>query len=186
MNPLAASGGKSRVRLEKRPVPTWLNQRSNLPSRSARKATNFPSGEISAPSSVPSQSVKRVNWALARGFSNAVTGRRASQTPTLTASATSATHGNHVARVFAEAGGDVVTSETPGNASSIASISILTSPISLRRCLGSFARQRSRSRRMGTGVAAGRADQSGSRSRIFPIVSDTVSPANATRPVNIS
>ena len=69
MNPLAASGGKSRVRLEKRPVPTWLSQMSNSPSRSARKATNFPSGEISAPSSVPSQSVKRVNWALASGFS---------------------------------------------------------------------------------------------------------------------
>ena len=61
MNPLAASGGKFRERLEKRPVPTWLSQISNSPSRSARKATNFPSGEISAPSSVPSQSVKRVN-----------------------------------------------------------------------------------------------------------------------------
>ena len=36
------------------------------------------------------------------------------------------------------------------------------------------------------GVAAGSADQSGSRSRIVAIVSETVSPANATRPVSIS
>ena len=39
---------------------------------------------------------------------------------------------------------------------------------------------------MRAGVAAGSADQSGSRSRIFAIVSETVSPANATRPVSIS
>ena len=37
-----------------------------------------------------------------------------------------------------------------------------------------------------SGVAAGRADQSGSRSRILPIVSDAVSPPKARRPVNIS
>ena len=36
------------------------------------------------------------------------------------------------------------------------------------------------------GVAAGSARQSGSRSRIAATVSDTVSPANARRPVNIS
>ena len=53
--------------------------------------------------------------------------------------------------------------------SSIASISIRASPISLRRCFESFFRQRIRSRRIGAGVAAGRADQSGSRSRIFAI-----------------
>ena len=39
---------------------------------------------------------------------------------------------------------------------------------------------------MGKGVAAGSADQSGSRSRILAIESETVSPANVTRPVNIS
>ena len=39
---------------------------------------------------------------------------------------------------------------------------------------------------MGAGVAAGKADHSGSRSRIAAIVSERVSPANATRPVSIS
>ena len=39
---------------------------------------------------------------------------------------------------------------------------------------------------MRAGVAAGSADQSGSRSRIFAIVSETVSPGNARRPVSIS
>ena len=58
--------------------------------------------------------------------------------------------------------------------------------MSLTRCFGSLTRQRSSSRRIGAGVAAGSADQSGSRSRIFAIESDIVSPANATRPVNIS
>ena len=66
------------------------------------------------------------------------------------------------------------------------SISIRTSPKSLSRRFGSLDRQRSRSRRIGTGVAAGRADQSGSRSRIFAIESDIVLPANATCPVSIS
>ena len=58
--------------------------------------------------------------------------------------------------------------------------------MSRSRCFRSFARQRSSSRRTGPGVAAGSADQSGSRSRILAIVSETVSPANAARPVSIS
>ena len=38
---------------------------------------------------------------------------------------------------------------------------------------------------MDVGVVAGSADHSGSRSRILAIESETVSPANVTRPVNI-
>src|ERR1051326_2567618 len=92
IDPLGVSGGKSRVRLEKRPVPTWLTQISNSPSWSARNGTNFPSGEISAPSSVPSQSVKRVNRALASGFSGSVAGLADSHAPTPTASGADLAH----------------------------------------------------------------------------------------------
>ncbi len=70
MAPPGASGGMSAVRLEKCPVPTWLNQRSNSPARSERKATHFPSGEISAASSAPSQFVKRMNSAFASGLAS--------------------------------------------------------------------------------------------------------------------
>ena len=66
------------------------------------------------------------------------------------------------------------------------SMSVRASPMSRRRRLTLLSRQRSSSRRMGTGVAAGRTDQSGSRSRIAAIVSESVSPANASRPVSIS
>ena len=57
------------------------------------------------------------------------------------------------------------------------SISIRASPMSRSRRFGSFSRQRRSSRRTAAGVAAGRAVQSGSRSRIAAIVSETVSPA---------
>ncbi len=57
------------VRLKNCPVATWLNQMSYGPSRSEINVTNFPSGEIAASSSNPGKSVKRVKWALARGFS---------------------------------------------------------------------------------------------------------------------
>ena len=50
--------------------------------------------------------------------------------------------------------------------------------MSRRRCFGSLVRQRSRSRRIAAGVSAGSADQSGSRSRIFAIESEVVSPPN--------
>ena len=95
----ASSGGMSGVRLTNCPVPTWLTQRSNCPSRSARNATNLPSGEISASPSVPSQSVKREKCALASGFSRRRRGATPPTRPELAASATSATHGSHVARV---------------------------------------------------------------------------------------
>ena len=173
------------MRFLKSPVPTCFSQRSNSPARSATKTTNVPSGEISAAPSVPSQSVKRENCALASGSSSSVIGRRASHTPTAPASVASAIHGSHFARPFTEAAADP-TSAVPGSTSSIALSSILTSPISLRRCFGSLARHRSNSRRMDGGVAAGSADQSGSRSRIFAIVSEAVSPGNVRRPVSIS
>lgn len=57
------------VRLVKRPVPTWLNQRSNGPSRSERNVTNLPSGEMAASVSSPGKSVTRVKRPLASGFS---------------------------------------------------------------------------------------------------------------------
>ena len=78
-------------------------------------------------------------------------------------------------------------SEPCGSSSSIASIPSRTSPISLRRSFGSFARQRRSSRRTAAGVAAGRADQSGSRSRILrdrcPLPCRR---RTSTRPVSIS
>src|SRR4029077_5655691 len=100
-------------------------------------------------------------------------------------SAPATIHGTQAMRVLARAA-DTAPPAAPGHGSSIASIPILRSPISLSRFFGSFARQRDNNRRMGAGVAAGRADQSGSRSRILAIVSETVSPGNARRPVNIS
>lgn len=63
---------------------------------------------------------------------------------------------------------------------------IRASPMSRNRSRSSFARQRSRMSRTRGGVAAGNAEKSGSRSRIFAIVSETVSPANARRPVRHS
>ena len=143
---------------------------------------------MSACSSVPLQSVTRANVALASGFPATSMGtlRQASHATTAAASAISATHGSHFNQAFAGAARAPCTSGVAGSTSCIAAISIRASPISLRRCFGSFARQRSRSRRIGAGVAAGNADQSGSRSRIFAIESDIVSPANVTRPASIS
>ena len=60
------------------------------------------------------------------------------------------------------------------------------SAMSRSRRFGSLSRQRATSRRTAMGVAAGSADQSGSRSRIFASVSVTVSPGNARRPASIS
>ena len=82
--------------------------------------------------------------------------------------------------------GTTVSATVPGRTSSVASTSSLTSPMSRKRFFGSFTRQRSSSRRTEAGVVAGNADQSGSRSRIFAIESETVSPGNVTRPVSIS
>ena len=65
-------------------------------------------------------------------------------------------------------------------------LSIVTSPISCRRACESLTRQANSSCRIGSGVDRGSADQSGSRSMTFAIVSAIVSPANAARPVSIS
>ena len=59
------------VRFWNRPVPTCPANRLNEPSRSERKATNLPSGEMSAANSDPSKSVTRVKTALASGFAGA-------------------------------------------------------------------------------------------------------------------
>src|SRR5262245_26583541 len=64
---------------------------SNSPARSDRNATSRPSGEISAPSSLPSQFVMYEISALASGFSNVDgDGRRANHaaTPTPTVQST--------------------------------------------------------------------------------------------------
>src|SRR5204863_1195547 len=99
--------------------------------------------------------------------------RVACQMPAAAATATATTHGNEDERVRSEPAGAAPVSETSGTTSSIAAISILTSPMSLRRYLGSFVRHRSNSRRIVGGVALGSTDQSGSRSRIFAMVSET-------------
>ncbi len=133
--PGGLSGGMSWVRLRKLPVPTCLTQRSICPARSALNATNFPSGEISAPASVPSQSVKKENCAPASGSSWMIGGRRASHAATPAKSAASATQGSAVVGVRARAEDAIVASATGGSVSSAESISSLTSPMSLRRCL---------------------------------------------------
>ena len=55
-----------------------------------------------------------------------------------------------------------------------------------RRRFGSLTRHRVNIRRSSIGVDGGNASSSGSLSRIFAMVSDAVSPANARRPVSIS
>ena len=72
-----------------------------------------------------------------------------------------------------------------GRASSVATSS-MASPMSRRRFLESFARQRRSRRRAPAGVSTGRRLQSGSRSRIATIVSDPVLRPKAGRPVSSS
>ena len=50
------------------PLPIWLTQTSDGPSRSERKVTNFPSGEIAASVSSPGKSVTRSTVAPSSGF----------------------------------------------------------------------------------------------------------------------
>src|SRR5438309_1941099 len=50
----------------------------------------------------------------------------------------------------------------------------------------SFSKHRRANREMSGGVAAGSADQSGSRPSVDAITSDTVGPPKAQRPINIS
>ncbi len=137
------------------------------------------SGDVSERAGLP------VPDALVSGASWMIAGRGTTHTLNKTASAATASHGSHVAALKEPRGAKVI-APTPDGGSSTASMSILASPMSRSRWFGSFTRQRSRRRRTDAGVAAGSADQSGSLSRIFPIMSDTVSPANMPRPVNIS
>ena len=173
--PGTSSEGMFSVRFLKWPVPTCVHQRSSSPARSDRNTTNRPSGEMSARASVPSQSVKVENWAAAKG-SAATSARVACQSPTpapIIKAPASATRDHGRGRV-----GDPRGLST-GPSPQISSISSLASPMSLSRALGSFARHRRRSRRSCSGTVAGNADQSGSRSRIFAIESEAVSPPNA-------
>ena len=150
---------------------------SNSPSWSARNATNLPSGEISAPSSAPSQFVSGVKVAPSIGFWG--TGRQKATAHTM-ASATSAAAGQrHRDTIVADLPASALCASTPSS-------SIRQSPMSRSRFFGSLARQRRNRRRIGSGVASGSADQSGSRSRTLAMESDAVSPAKATRPVSIS
>ena len=127
-------------------MPTWLSQTSNGPSRSARNATHLPSGETAAACSAPSKLVKRVNVALASGFSEASRGRLVSRRPTAAASAATATHGSHLPRSFAT----VAQRHPPAGAASLpdpdssfnSSSAIFTSPMCWMRRSGSFRRQR--------------------------------------------
>ena len=59
-------------------------------------------------------------------------------------------------------------------------------PMSRSRCVESRSMQRRKSCVNRIGVVEGSAVQAGSRSRIFAIVSETVSPRNAASPVNAS
>ena len=63
------------------------------------------------------------------------------------------------------------------------SISKRTSPRSRKRRFGSLSRHRCSSRRTLAGVSVGRASHSGSLPRTATMVSDTVPPLNAARPV---
>ena len=143
----------------------------------------FPSGEISACPSEPGQSVMSLKPSEGSGFSMG-TGRRPSHRPTSAASVASPIHGSHhlsplvPERRSRQAGARQNLVDRVDLDPDVADIS---QP--LLRILGEAAKQQPPN---GRGVVAGSADQSGSRSRIFAIESETVSPANVTRPVNIS
>ena len=147
MKPLGASGRTFSVRFVKlRAAHLTQPSISHSPVRSDKNATNFPSGEFSAPSSVPSQSVKRLNSALASGSTGA-TGRAASQIPTPAASATNANQGNHPARIFPVAARAAVARGARAVRRRPRRVRSATSPMSRTRCLRFFARQRGKSRR---------------------------------------
>ena len=90
----------SSVRLRKLPVPTCFNQMSNSPAASDMKATNLPSGEISAASSAPPIGETGEVCGSQGRFHRRPRSRLPHGEPA--ASATSAAQGNHVVRVFAE------------------------------------------------------------------------------------
>ena len=177
----------SGVRFTKRPVPTWLSQRSNSPLAVGEEGHEPPVGRNLGAAFVPSQSVKRVNWALASGLAArrsdpAASARLPARRPPRRAPRAPPTAASlrHRRRPEATRG---QRRSLPDSAASIASISIRTSPISLQsllRILGEAAAQEPSNRPQAS--PAGSADQSGSRSRIFAIVSETVSPGNGDAP----
>ncbi len=92
-------------------------------------------------------------------------------------------HGNRGDRRGAAAG----LASGPAHASASSSSSAMrTSAMSCIRCFGSRCRQRRRISRTRRGVPGGSAAKSGSRVRIAATMSETVSPANACRPVRHS
>ena len=77
-------------------------------------------------------------------------------------------------------------SDTAAGVNASSSRSMRVSPMSRRRRLGSFSRQRASARRTASGVVAGRALQSGARSTMAAKVSVSVPRPNTARPVSIS
>lgn len=123
------------VRSANGPPPTCFSHTWKGPSRSAMKATNRPSGEMAASSSLPSKLVKGVNVALASRLSMDEGGDvpRVSQLATAVARLSTTTVRPSAVRQRRGRGGS--RTAPTGSTSSTASISILTSPISLARCV---------------------------------------------------
>ena len=176
------------VRLRNVSVPTWLNQMSNCPVPIGQEhdelavrrdvGKRFGAGEIGE--ACERRVLERIApdaFGALRGQSaiaNAATLQRPRRKRRRLASARTASR-CCVAGASGAAGLLIVSS-----------ISIRASPMSRSRRFESFSRHRRSRPSMERGVAAGSAAQSGSRCRIDAIVSDTVSPRNATRPVSIS
>ena len=134
---------------------------------------------------MPSQFVTRENVALASGFSAAVPDVGAAHMPTATASAASATHGSQSCGASRGASGTVAAAVRQHFVDRVdLDPDVADVAQALLRILGETAEQQPANRTRAS--PAGSADQSGSRSRILAIESETVSPANATRPVSIS
>ena len=183
------------VRLKNFPVPTWVLHASHVPAPSQRKATYFPSRDMAAWCSAPLKSVNLVNVAPSSGFRQTrlsswlrISGRlscHAAAAPIASRPAPAAAHQASLASRGRGFGRSVLArpessaSRVVGARASVSSMSSRASPMSRKRRFASFSRQRWSSRRTLTGVCAGRAFQSGSRSRIAAIVSGTVSPRNA-------
>ena len=178
----------SSVRLRNVPVPTWLSQMSNSPTRSDKNATNFPSGEMSGSASVPGKSVKRVNVAFSSGLVQPLSATLRGQRPNANPATTAAARATNVNTRQREGWSRSCVAGASGGAGLliVSSISMRASPMSRSRRFESFSRHRRSNRSMERGVVAGRVAQSGSRCRISAIVSDTVSPRNTRRPVSIS
>ena len=155
---------------------------SNSPALSARKATNFPSGEIAAPASLPGQSVKRANVAFAKGsapvagvlprISQLAMAARTLSTTMLTPNANGHRRGGFATPLAVAAVSD---STSKPNARSRAD---------WNRISRVFSRQRETMRASAGGTSAG--SGSGSDFRIAVMVSAAVSRLTGARPVSIS